>query len=744
MSYQMTTDAKQNTWPEEFFPDIWPPSGSQNERPRSNNVNVLQSHLELSVARGYVVMRVAARGRAGGPPPPMLVAAFVLLASSAQFSEMSSSVSGDLAPQQESVRLAQEKADALYTQRNSSFVFSNTSSEFRVGGEWRKALGSVLTQRQGRDICSQKKFSSLSQFLQHSKMCFNVSVSGVSRPGSKLQLCFNKYRQIHNNQLPPTPVMYYLGKGKYLKIFYQRDFIDVCLPLFRQYGICKEKRYSTFCVEDLTLFLHTRWCQRPSEEDKYFEVLWAVSLMRNDYECFDHICDGSYRVIVRKVNGIVVQLLRLDQGHTGKSCSYLYKNQELKAAMKNDNMTAVWTGNMFFPCCYSLYHITWLGLPEEKGLNRFWDYLPLSCRVGEIVMATSVAFIGVFGAIGNLLVVTVILRSDRRSEESSILRTSLAFADLFTSVFVVIPAFYDHLLPIMGRLDFDKYSVTVSKEAPEADIRYEHLKAVSHGYHLFEGLVLGVCSFVSLLTLFLLSVERYILAGRVLRYQHYFTVPRVKIAIFLTWSVAVIDTLFYMYDGDGSFSVTWSSLLKLPISTSFKKIGGVLRWTYSIHIFVLSVLCVLTVITSLVSIGTFVQEQAKVVAGWKKRNMRVSGPYQKENRQILTTMCILTFLFMLSTLPVGAFIVVNLTDTFFVQEDLSRYLGWWTFLSGCSWNPWVYNMRSRQFRQEVGEVLRAMLPLWLRRRVQRPEADERQMERRRAQMRMLRRLDLID
>ncbi|XP_063595184.1 uncharacterized protein LOC134772064 [Penaeus indicus] len=697
-------------------------------------------------------MRVAAGGRAGGPPPLMLATAFALLVSSAQLCEMSSSMSRDLAPQQKSgdvspteelVRLAKEKADAMYMQQNSSFVFSNPSSEFPTRAERRKSLGSGVIQRQGRDICSHKNISSMQQFLQYSKECLK-SVSGVSKRGSTLQLCFNKYRQIHKTPLAPTPVKHYLSKGKYLKIFHQRDFIDVCLPLFRQYGKCEEKRYSTFCVESGTLFLHTRWCQRPSEEDKYFEVLWAVSLMKNDYECFDHICDGSYRVIVREVNDIVVQLLRLDQGSTSRACGYLYRNQEIRNNV-NVNMTTVWTMNIFSPCCYSFYQVTWMGLPEEKGLNRFWDYLPLSCRVGEIVMATSVAFIGVSGTIGNLLVVTVILRSDHRSEESSILRTSLAFADLFTSVFVVIPAFYDHLLPIMGHLEFNEYSVTVHETMQTVVLlNYEHLKAVKHGYHLFQGLVFGVCSFVSLLTLFLLSVERFILSGRVHRYQHYFTVPRVKIAIFLIWSVAVIDTLFYMYDGDGSFSVTWSSILKLPISTSFKKIGEVLRWSYSLHIVVLSILCILTVITSLVSIGTFVQEQAKVVAGWKERNMRVSGPYQKENRQILATMCILTFLFMVSTIPCGAYIVVNLTDAFFVQEDLLRYLGWWTFLSGCSWNPWVYNMRSRQFRQEVVEVLRAMLPLWLRRRAQRPEAAERQRERRRAQMRMLRRLELVD
>nr|XP_027216639.1 uncharacterized protein LOC113809301 [Penaeus vannamei] len=696
-------------------------------------------------------MRVAARWRAGGPPPLMLATVFVLLTSSAQLSEMSSVVSGDLAPQQElgdvspaeeAVRPAEE-ANVLDTYQNGSFVFSNTLAEFPVRAGRRKSFGSGLIQRQGRDICSQTP-SSFKQFAQHFKTCLNISVSAFLKNGSILQSCFNKYRQEYGSRLAPRPIIHPIGRGKTLQIFHQRDFIDVCLPLFRQYGICKEKRYSTFCVEDWTLFLHTRWCQRPSEEDKYFEVLWAVSLMRNDYECFDHICDGSYRVIVREVNGIVVQLLLLDR--IRNACKYLYQDDQLKAHIKSGfNKTIIWTTNMFFPSCYPYYEVTWLGLPEEKGLNRFWDYLPLSCRVGEIVMATSVAFIGVFGAIGNLLVVTVILRSDRRSEESSILRTSLAFADLFTSVFVVIPAFYDHLLPIMGSLDFNEKSATFHSEiSSSASVSFYHHTAVTHGYRLFQGLVLGVCSFVSLLTLFLLSVERFILTGRAHRYQHYFTVPRVKIAVFLTWSLAIMDTLFYMYNGDGLFSVTWSSFNKLPVSISNEKIGEVLRWTYSCHIFVLSVLCVLTVITSLVSIGTFVQEQAKVVAGWKKRNMRVSGPYQKENRQILTTMCILTFLFMLSTLPVGAFIVVNLTDTFFVQEDLFRYLGWWTFLSGCSWNPWVYNMRSRQFRQEVGEVLRAMLPLWLRRRAQRPQAAERERERRRAQMRMLRRLDLIE
>ncbi|XP_042856723.1 uncharacterized protein LOC122243285 [Penaeus japonicus] len=671
-------------------------------------------------------MRGIARGLSRGPPRLMLATAFVLLVSSVQFSERSSSAEdltaglkrSNVSAAEKSDRLAERKSDILPMDRNSSFIFAHASDALSTGSERRKSLNSGPMQRQRRFF----------------------------KTGNVTQSCFDSYRQVHNNRLPPKPVMHYMGRGMSLKIFHQRDFVDVCLPLFRKYGMCKEERYFTFCLEDLTLFLHTRWCERPSEEDKYFEVLWAVSLMKYDYECFNHICDGSYRVVVRNVSDIAVQIIRLDQGHLGKACWHLYRDQELRAAIRDKfNMTIIWTVNMFFPCCYSNFRVTWMGLPEEKGLNRFWDYLPLSCRVGEIALAVSVACIGVTGLVGNLLVLTVILRSNHRGEESSILRTSLAFADLLTSSFVVIPAFYDHLLPILGHLDLDENSATLYSQMPTtAEVPFQHLQVVTSGYHLFQGLVLGVCSIVSLLTLFLLSVERFILMGRVHRYQQYFTVPRVKIAVFLTWSMAAIDTLFYMYDGDGSFSVTWSSFSKLPISTSFKKIGGVLRWTYSFHVFVLALICVLTVVTSLVSIGTFVKEQAKVVASWKERNMRVSGPYQKENRQILVTMCILTFLFVLSTVPSGSFIVVNLTDTFLVQEALIRYLGWWTFLSGCSWNPWIYNMRSRQFRQEVVEILRAMVPLWLRRKMQRPEAVARQQERRMAQMRMLKKLNLTD
>lgn len=593
-------------------------------------------------------------------------------------------------------------------------------------------------------LCSIAKLpanSSFKQFMFKQRLCTDPTFYTSFRIQGAMPLCFNRYREVYGEMAVPAPIIYQPRKSMLLKIFSQKRLLDVCLPLFRRSTFCTDILHGTLCLPDKVVFLNPQTCKRPSVLDKFFEIFQVKAILRDDRHCLKLVCKGMFRVIVQNVNDMEVQVLKVNWGFITKNCSYLYMHNEFATSFPSgDDKGLISMINLFFPCCFPLHFVVWNGIPEERGLNRYWDYLPFWCRVSEVSLATVVACIGITGTLGNILVIIVLLRNNSRDEESSILRTSLAFADLSTSMFVVIPSFYYHVMPMSGYIDIGENYTTfqLGVHNTSSTQTYNTNIGVSQGYRLFQGLTFGVCSIVSLLTLFLLSVERFVATGRALRYQHYFTIPRVKISVVLTWSIAIFDTLFFVFDGKGGFELTWSTMAKIPISVSIRKVGTVMRWAHSSHIIILVFLCLSTITLSLLSIRNFVREQSRVVSEWRALGMRVSGPFASENRHILTTMCIMTLLFATSTCPRGLRLVFYHTGYLFLKDDLFEYLSWWFFLASCSWNPWIYNMRSRQFRKDVVDFFQAVIPLCLKEKLQRPDAAAEARERR-----MLRRLNLI-
>ncbi|XP_063585095.1 uncharacterized protein LOC134762520 [Penaeus indicus] len=636
------------------------------------------------------------------------------------------------------LNVVSEALDDIFLNRSSQVQPHNSIGlhEKRIKNSSRKSYEQGLSRRK-RDS---EKYKSESQ--NQAQLSDNVH-----KPILVLELCSSIFKRIYDGELPPKPAIYYFSKHtkKFMKIFLQARFVDICLPLYRGIDVCKEMKHLTIC-SDLVVFLHTHDCQRPSEDDKYFEVLLTRTIFKEDYNCFQLICDGMFRIVVRNVSGITVEVWVHD--HENDQCSEYYTDDEVTDFLADkEREVIIWTVNTFFPCCYSVHAAVWLGDPADRGINKFWDYLPFSCRVAEIALVCLVAFVGLSGALGNLLVVVVMFTGDDEGE-SCILRTSLAFADLFTSVFVILPSLFDHLSPILEIYDLkENYQVIeyVGKNSRIQFVNFADVYETKNSFRVFQGLVLGVCSFVSLFTLFMLSFERLILTGRAFRYHHYFSVPRIKIVIMITWITALLNTLTFMYDDDGGFTVTWSNIIKLPVSLSLSFSNAVVvNLIFLIQVGLLVFLCLGILFFSIASIAKFAQEQTKVAAGWRNRNMRVSGPFKQENRYILSTMVMMTLLFMISTVPKATKMIIDHTNYKMANVFLLEYLSWWMFVSGSAWNPWIYNMRSQQFKKNALRVLQGMIPRRLKERLRRPEAADRRRERERAQEKMLRRLGLVD
>ncbi|MPC66966.1 hypothetical protein E2C01_061125 [Portunus trituberculatus] len=95
------------------------------------------------------------------------------------------------------------------------------------------------------------------------------------------------------------------------------------------------------------------------------------------------------------------------------------------------------------------------------------------------------------------------------------------------------------------------------------------------------------------------------------------------------------------------------------------------------------------------------KEQLHVAKEWRTLKMKASKQYSKDNRYVLTTMILMVVLFLTSTIPLITNIVLNSILYRFYHHHLFSYFAWWLFMASSAWNPWIYNFRSRQFKEDL-------------------------------------------
>lgn len=230
-----------------------------------------------------------------------------------------------------------------------------------------------------------------------------------------------------------------------------------------------------------------------------------------------------------------------------------------------------------------------------------------------------------------------------------------------------------------------------------------------------------VCSIASLLILSMLSVERYVLTRRALKYRDYITVPRVVLAITLTWLMGLCQASLIIYNQHFNSFLPFYTFNKLTIPTPvFNSANLPLLSVTVVVTFTLGLSIVCTFVFSTLAIINFVRSLSRVAEEWKALNIATSPQYKKESRHIIITQLLMTGLYLLSTLPLTITFLSGLLG-FKLSVELEsyfllNYLKWWVFVASSAWNPWLYNFRSWQFRKEVTQTLIALMPNCLRKK----------------------------
>ncbi|KAK7071693.1 hypothetical protein SK128_014620, partial [Halocaridina rubra] len=513
------------------------------------------------------------------------------------------------------------------------------------------------------------------------------------------QLCLYVYNIIHEDAEPFDIGSYNLEDGSQLVLIFKNEFVEICSPIFERFDKCQRIGFLTVCFDARVAFVHDHGCQKPSTEDVLFDSFLSVFFLEGDEDCFDRICEGKMRVVDSEVNGIQYRLLNTLTDDSNNSCAYVYDGLNI-LSNEYDEILYI-TYNNIWACCYPLYVVLWVGNPEEHDLLGSWHYLPYSCRASEIVLIVMVGLITLSSLVGNLIVV-IVMFINYRPEESSMIRTSLALADLLLGIFVICPSLHQHLLPFNTPTDFlnissTDYSLTSN---PSEKVHHIHLTNVgslysNEAWDFFRGIVLSTCSLVSLFCAFLLSLERYIITSRALKYKEYFTLSRIKTLLVSFWIIAAVDAVLLSYDKEGRISIIYRTFEKFPIAYSNTSPTHIVaNLFFYCHFIVFYFMGSSTIVFSMLAMWYFHREQKRVAIEFRDLQMRVTGPYREENRYIRNTMIIILTFYVLSVLPITIDIALHTIKYTFSKTHLFTYTSAWLFLGASAWNPWMYNIRS--------------------------------------------------
>ncbi|XP_047474549.1 uncharacterized protein LOC125028946 [Penaeus chinensis] len=482
----------------------------------------------------------------------------------------------------------------------------------------------------------------------------------------------------HYDKLPTTWVKH---NNASLHLVSEPRFVAVCEPIFRKYDDCEAKFPVTVCKAENLAFLHPNSCKKPSLEDVHFEKLLVIMRLEQNGPCFHAVCKGLLRVIDRVINGVLVRLISPDAD--GKTCHRYIQEFFLTPRGKHFAFRA---RNFQWPYCFSGYHVLWEEDPRPRGLVPLWDSLSVQCRAVEVGLSLLNLLNVCFGVTGNILVIVVRGTNFSRWKHQDTLKVSLALCDLLLCLFVILPSIGVHFDLSTGRLE-----VPATQETSNV--------VINGGFRLFSAVIASTCYIVSIFQRFAFSV--WILLRTKAR-PDFFRVQWLRAFPVVSWTVSLMTTLLLMHDGSGSTGI-WASFSKLPF--------GLSKLSLSISFPIVTAVLALMILLTLLNYSAVLWNNLATAArpGHTERAEGIDGLTNLDmadisrRRHRLVLLIIQVLVNFVTSFMVGLALILNFRGE---RAHFISYIAWWLYLSLPSWNPWLYNLCSKRFRQDAADVLR--------------------------------------
>ncbi|XP_063054498.1 beta-2 adrenergic receptor [Engraulis encrasicolus] len=318
---------------------------------------------------------------------------------------------------------------------------------------------------------------------------------------------------------------------------------------------------------------------------------------------------------------------------------------------------------------------------------------PTNCTVccctlaNKILMVVFMVFLIFAILFGNAVTLAVVLGTKHFQTPQGYLKASLATADLAVGIFVVPLSVYAEL------------SILINGSTPE----WTMLNSRDVTFHpcIFIGPMFAGCTFVSITTIFLLTIERSIAVVKPLHKEAVITKRRTTVLIVLSWVgsflLAVTPILFsqdinleynscsrmcnYALGGNGFPSQAWNVLLLFP-AFDFTLLGG-------------------TVVINIISFSSIRQHS-------KRRKHLVEADCQTTTKPTFSdinaakTIGTLTLAFTASFTPIAVFVVGNVIGNEWCNFS---FFAFWILATNSCWNVIIYSARDQKFRHRAQQLL---------------------------------------
>ncbi|XP_071490486.1 nociceptin receptor-like [Diadema antillarum] len=301
-------------------------------------------------------------------------------------------------------------------------------------------------------------------------------------------------------------------------------------------------------------------------------------------------------------------------------------------------------------------------LAQDEPKVVFWAWFQIMCLILAIV-----------GFLGNLLVVLVIVRQQRRRTSTDKLILGLAMADLLTSVFII--------------------PIPTPKSLPFGALGEMYCKVI------YSSVCMWISIMASVFTLTMISWERFVAVCYPFRYQRLFAGYRPDVIMIVIWVISfVINTNSFYVSFVDTPGVNCTVRFPTP---EFQTFFGVVLFLVEYLIPVIIML-----IANVYTIRALNQQARSLVA---KRDKR-SGPALKllqARRKVIEMLFIVVITFVICWTPdqIG-YLAFNLGffEVDFLYSPVYRSFVALAFCNSCA-NPVIYAARNPNFRRALKELI---------------------------------------
>lgn len=324
----------------------------------------------------------------------------------------------------------------------------------------------------------------------------------------------------------------------------------------------------------------------------------------------------------------------------------------------------------------------------EQSTASWWEFSEASrCTIcccttlNKVLMVVFMILLIVAILFGNIVTLAVVLGTRHFHTPQGYLKASLAVADLAVGIFVVPLSVYAEVF------------LMATDSAPQWTTFNSRLVSF-HPCNVIGPIFAG-CTFVSITTIFLLTIERSVAVLRPLHKDSFITRRRTTILIVLSWIgsffLAVSPMIFssdialeynscsrmcnYALGTISEFpSQAWNILLLFP-TFDFTLLGG-------------------TVVINIISLSS-IRQHSKRRKHLAERECQSTSKPTFSDIKAAKTIGALTVAFTASFTPIAVFVVGNVLGNEWCNFS---FFAFWILASNSCWNVIIYSVRDQKFR----------------------------------------------